>query len=805
MLSDLRYAFRMLLKNPGFTTVALLTLALGIGANTAIFSLVYGVLLRPLSFADTDRIVSVWSSTREQTRSGHSAADFLDLQRENASLDALAGYRNVLWSASARQAPPVQLEGAYVTTDFFDVLRAPTILGRTFSRADGPAIRARSVVLSQSAWRQLFGSSADAIGQSIRLNGEPHTVTAVLAPHAEWPRGSRLWVLSDKEVPPSPIDSAQPGADREVRYFDAIGRLKPGIALEQAQVDFSRLAAILRQRQAQAAVQRDLKVGPLREQLVGEVRTALVVLQGAVAIVLLIACANVSSLLIARATGRGREIALRAALGASRARLVRHLIAESLVLGVIGGIAGLLLGAWLLSLLVTVLPEGMPRIDEIALDRVVTAITMLIAIATALLFGVLPAFQASRADAGTALKASGERGNSARAQARSALVVAEIALTVVLLAGASLLLSAFLRLQRTDSGFRPERVTVMGLMLPQSRYSTSASQVALYRQLVDGLSERPEVEGVGVGFPGPLRGNNASGHFDIEGRPVDSGHDQPFAHIGSVSGGYFQAMGIPLVAGRTFTGADREDAPGVAIVSQEMARRYWPGEQALGKRLRFDESADAGWITVVGIAGDVRQLGLDKDFPPVLYIPFEQFPLPFTNLAVRSSAPDSAVAALMREQVTRADSDLPAGELASLSTILSQSIEVPRFRGLLLSAFAGTALVLAAVGIYGLISYSVTQRTREIGIRVALGAQPRQVLAPVLREGLRLAVTGAVIGLVGALLASRVLSQFLFGIEASPVTFGAVCLLLLGVAMLATYVPSRRALRVDPIAVLKSE
>jgi predicted permease len=806
MVSDIRYALRTLVKDPAFTIVAVVTLALGIGANTAIFSIVCAVLLRPLPFADADRIASVWTSTRDEARSGHSAADFLDVQRENQSLDALAGYRTVLFSAAAGQTSPLQLEGAYVTLEFFDVLRAPTIIGRTFSRTDDPAINARTVVLSHSAWRQLFGGSGDPVGQSIRLNGEPHTVAGVLAPHAEWPRGSLVWVLSDKPVPPSPLDIDEADAEREVRYFDAIGRLKPEVSLERAQSDLARVAAVLQQRHARDSARRDLKAGPLWEVIVGNVRFALLVLQGAVAVVLLIACANVSSLLIARGTRRGREIAIRAALGASRGRLIRQLVAESLVLGLIGGAAGLLLGSWLLGLLVGILPERIPRIEEISLDRAVAAVTMMCAFGTGLLFGVMPALQASRTDAGATLKATGERGSSRRARAREALVVAEIALTVVLLVGAGLLINSFLRLQRTDSGLQPDHATVMSLMLPQSRYPTRESQIALYRRLLDGLSQRHEVDSVGIGFPGPLRGGSASGHFSIDDRPTAAGQDQPFANIGSVSGGYFQAMGVPIIAGRTFTDNDRDNAPGVAIVSVTMARRYWPGQNAVGRRLRFDDNAEADWITVVGVAGDVRQLGLDKDAPPVLYIPYQQFSLPFTNLVVRSSAPGSTVAALMRTTVTNADPDLPPGEIASLGTIISQSIDEPRFRSLLLTAFACTALVLAAVGVYGLMSYSVAERTREIGIRVALGARPRQVLLPVLRQGLILALSGAAIGLAGALGAVRVLSRFLFGVDPyDPLTFGAVCVVLLSVALLASYVPSRRALRVDPVEALRGE
>jgi putative ABC transport system permease protein len=419
-------------------------------------------------------------------------------------------------------------------------------------------------------------------------------------------------------------------------------------------------------------------------------------------------------------------------------------------------------------------------------------------------FGVLPAIQASRCDASTALKDSGERTSAARARGRAVLVVAEIALTLVLLTGAALLANSFVRLQRVDSGLRPDHVSVMSMAIPEARYPKAAAQTELYRRLIEGLSQRPEVQAVGVGFPGPLRGSNASGAFFVEGIDSSTREDRPFANIGSVSGGYFAAMGIPILAGRTFTEADREDAPLVVIVSEALGRKYWPGESPLGKRLRFDE--DEKWMTVVGVAGDVRQLGLEQAPPPILYLPYKLFALPFTNLAVRSAAPDAVVADLMRAQIRAVDPEMPPGEMSTLHTILNRSVDEPRFRTLLLGAFALTALLLAAVGVYGLISYSVTQRTREIGIRIALGAQPGQVIVPMIREGIVLAVGGLTIGLAGAFLAARVLSRFLFGVGASdPVTFAAVSLLLFVVALVASYIPSRRAMRVDPIVALRAE
>jgi putative ABC transport system permease protein len=805
MLRDLRYAARALVKNPGFTTVAIVTLALGIGANTAIFSVVNGVLLRPLPFPDADRIVRVFTATAEERRSNHSAGDFMDLRREQQSLAAIAGFRSLLFTVAARAGDATQLAGAYVTAEFFDVLGAPAALGRRFSAAQDTASGDRRVVLSHRAFTQLYGDRVAAVGQPLRINGQPHTLVGVLGPRNEWPAGADIWVLSDKEVPPSPLDLPAPAAEREVRYFDAIARLKPGITLAQAQRDVSRVATIIQSHNAPS--RREITLVDLREDIIGDVRFGLLVLQAAVGLVLVIACANVSSLLIARASSRRRELAIRAALGAGRGRLVRQLLTESALLGVAGGLAGLIVGAWMIGLLTRVLPDEVPRVEAISLDRVVALVTILTALGTSLLFGVMPALQASHAPAQAALKQGGDRGGTggARTLARSALVVAEVALTLVLLAGAGLLVNSLLRLERVDSGLRPENLTVVALVVPQARYPTAASQTEIYRRLIEGLGQRTGVQAVGVGFPGPLRGGNASGSFTIEGRAAHPS-DRPFANIGSVSGGFFRAMGIPLVAGRAFAESDGADAAPVTIASVAMARKYWPGENPIGKRLRFDDDDKTPWSTVVGVVGDVRQLGLDQAPPPILYLPYQQFPLPFTNISIRSAAPAGAIASLVRAELAAIDPDLPPGDVDTLQTLLDQSIAQPRFRTMLVTAFALVALLLAAVGVYGLISYSVTQRTREIGIRMALGAQPRQVLGQVMREGLMLAAAGVGIGLLGALLAARVLSTFLFGVHASdPLTFGSVALILMAVACLATYVPSRRALHVDPVSALRGD
>ena len=807
MTQDFRYATRTLLKNRGFTAIALLTIALGIGANTAIFSIINGVLLRPLPFADESRIVRVWRPTMNEPRGTHSAGDFLDIQRGNGTLAAIAGFRPFAFAVATKASEPRQLTGAWVTIDFFDVLGTRAMSGRTFSRAQDRPGADRLVVLGHTAATQLFGEAAAAAGRAVRVNAQPYTVSGVMPVGFQWPNAAQVWILSPLPVPPSPIDVK--GADalelRDVNYFDAIARLKPGVSLADAQSDLDVVAAAIQREHPQSSGNRGIALVPIRDDIVGDVRRALLVLQGAVGLVLLVACANVSSLLVVRATGRRRELAIRVALGASRVRLINQLLAESLVLGIVGGLLGLLAGSWLTRLLVRMLPRGVPRTEAIALDGTVAAVTLAAAVASSLAFGLLPAWQASRANAAADLKQSGDRG-SGHARGRAALVIAEVALTLVLLVAAGLLTNSFLRLQRVDSGFRPAHVTLGSLGLPNTRYPTAASQTGVYRRLIETLSGRPELEAVGIGFPGPFRGSNASGSFFIEGRPAPTRADRPFANLGTVSGGYFAAMGIPLLSGRTFTNRDSGNAPPVAIISLAFARRYWPGEDPIGRRLRFDDDPKASWLTVVGLVGDVRQLGLAQEPPPLLYMPYEQFVLPFTNVFVRSTVPAAGVTSLLRAQVAAIDPDLPVGNVQTLQAVMDRSVDDPRFRTMVMGVFALLALVLAAVGVYGLISYSVTQRTREIGIRVALGAQPRQVLAPVIREGILLAAAGIAVGLVGAFAVTRVLASFLFGIGATdPLTFILVSALLVLVALLASYIPSRRALRVDPLIALRAE
>ena len=809
MSNDIGYALRTLQKNRGFAGMAIVTLALGIGGTTAIFSVVNGILLRPLPYPNADRIVQVWTVTQEESQGSYSPADFLEFQRSTRTLDALAGYREDALTIASSDADPVRVTGALVTLEYFEIFGSAPLLGRAFSRSSDAATNEPLAILSAKVWRETTASDAGIVGKRLRINGVPHTIVGVMPDSFEYPHGARAWVLSNKPVPPPPFDV--PGdllEARNLQYFLAVGRLRAGATVAHAQADVAAIAGELARQHPRTNAGRGARVERLHERMVGDVRRALLVLLGAVGIVLLIACANVASLLLARAAGRQREFAIRTALGASRGRLVRQLLVESLLLASAGGALGLLAGAWAVAVLAAVIPEGVPRVEEIGLDERVAAATVLTSLGSALIFGLLPSLQASRSDGSMALRDAGDRASTAgrgRARTRGTLVVAEVALTLVLLVSAGLLANSFIRLQRIDPGFTTEQVTLVQMPLPQGKYIDGKRQAAFYEQLLERLRQHGDIQSAAVAFPAPLSGANASGSFSIEGRPSTTRADRPRAALGSVSPEYLRTLGIPLITGRHFTDRDREPGPAVIIVNAAFARRYFPGEDPLGKRLRFDDTKDA-WMTIVGIAGDSRNLGLDSDPGPLMYIPYHYFTLPFMSVVVRSAGGTAAVASAVRADVRALDPDLPVDEVRPLKDVVADSVAEPRFRMALLGAFALTALLLAAVGVYGLISYSVAQRTREIGIRVALGARPAQVTVPIMREGLWLAALGVGIGLAGAFAATRLLATFLFGIEATdPLTFAAVTGLLLGVALLACYVPSRRALRVDPLTALRAE
>ncbi len=808
MGNDIRYALRTFFKAPGFTAIAVITLALGIGTNTAIFSVVNGVLLRPLPYPHARDIVEVVTTSAGESSGAHAAADFLEFQRDSRTFVALAGYREDALTIVVPGTDPVRLSGTVVTSEYFDVFGMPAEVGRAFSREVDAKPTEPLVVLAHSTWVQQFSSDPGIAGRRIRINGVVHAVAGVMPASFAYPGGTKAWVLSPKPVPLPPLDiQGDLLESRGVHYFKAVGRLQAGVTPAQARADLTAIAEDQARRFPDSNGGRGIGIEALQERIVGKVRDALYLLLDSVGLVLLIACANIASLLLVRATGRRREIGIRIALGAGRGRLVRQLLTESLLLGAAGAGAGLLAGSWAIAVLLKVLPDGVPRVDEIGLDARVTTLAVLVSLVCALLFGLAPALQASRTDATGALR-DAERGSSGglfRARTRSILVVGEIALTLVLLVSAGLLTNSLLRLQRVDPGFLIDPVTVIALPLPPAKYPDGKRQAAFYQRIANGLRARPEVQSAAILFPSPIEGRNASATFSIEGRPTSTRADRPFAAIASVSGEYFRTLGIPLVAGRTFTEQDREPAPAVIVVNATFVRTYFAGADPIGRRVRFGE-ANEDWMTIVGIVGDSRNVGL-RDAPlPLIYLPYHAFPLPFMAIAVRSTAPLATIASLARAQITAADPELAMAKVEPMREVLRESIAEPRFRTQVLVAFAALAVVLAAVGIYGLISYSVAQRTREIGIRMALGAQARQVMMPVLRQGLTLALAGIAIGLIGSVAAAQLLSKFLFVIHPSdPLTYALVSALLLGVTLLASFIPSRRALRIDPLTALRAE
>jgi putative ABC transport system permease protein len=806
MNHDIRYAVRTLLKTRSFTVVAILTLALGIGANTAIFSVVNGVLLRPLPYPEPDRIAQIWSTSGAEQKTAHAPADFLDFQRGNRTLLHLAGYREDALTLTTSDGDAVRVSGTLVTVDSFDVFALPAALGRTFSRdADGTSSEPL-IVVSRAAWVEQFASDPQIITRRIPVNGVPHTVVGVMPAAFDYPEGSRAWVLSPRPVPVPPIDVAGELLEsRDVHYFQAVARLRPGVTLANARADMAAIAADQARRFPQSNGGRGVAIESLHDRIVGDVRGALLLLLGAVGVVLLIACANVASLLLARGSDRQREMAVRAALGAGRGRLIRQLVTESLILGLAGGLAGLLVAGWAVGLLLSIIPQGIPRAHGIVLDLRVGSAAIVVAVISAVLFGLVPALQSSRVDTSLTLHEADRATTTGRqrARTRSVLVAGEIALTIMLLVSAGLLARSFVRLQSIDPGFRVDRLTLTTLPIPLSKYPDGKRQAAFYQQVLEAVQQRPEIQSAAILFPNPIQGAHANGTFTIEGHLTPGRGDRPFAALGSVSSDYFQTLGIPIIAGRAFTTRDRDPSPAVAIVNAALVRRYFAGESALGKRFRFGEGAD-DWITIVGIAADSRNLGLNEPPSPLVYLPYHTFPVAFMSLAVRSSAAPAAIGSIIRGEVRRIDPDTPVDEIRPMRDVIEASIAQPRFRTLLLGVFAAVAVALAAVGVYGLMSFAVSQRRREIGIRVALGAQPRQVMLPILREGMRVAAIGAALGIVGSLAITRVLAGFLFDIPATdPLTYAAMVAGLLAIALLATWIPSRRAMRLDPVTALR--
>jgi predicted permease len=790
---DVRYALNALKRNPGFAAVAIVTLALGIGANSAIFSIVNAVLLRPLPYQEPDRLVSAGAML---------GGEYLFVRTHARSIGEIALYRGVGLNLST-VGEADRLIGAHVSANLFSTLGIQAAHGRGFLPDEEQPGRSQVVVLSYALWRQRFGAEASVIGRDIAIDGEPRRVIGVMPPSFNFPSpDTDLWIpyTFDRSDAAALWGGGQRG--------QAVGRLAPGATPAQAQTELRALAPELRKANtlwvfsSRWGVNRE--VVRLQDRLVGGVRTRLLIILGAVAFVLLIACANVANLLLARASARQHEVAIRHALGAGRGRIARQLLTESAVLGLLGGSAGFLLAFLGVPLLVSGLSADIPRVEEIGVDRWVLGFTMAAGLFTGLAFGAVPALRSSRSDSNGSLKGTGRGSSASLGRAAGLLVVGEITVAVLLVIGAGLLIRSFGELLRVDPGFRSEGILTARITPPASRYGEPARIRALYAELLPRVAAIPGVQDVEAVSHLPLVGGAGGFAFEVEGKPYAQGTGAPTTGEHIVTPGYLHVMGIPLREGRLLSDTDGA-APNVAVINETMARDYWKGESAVGKRLKRVWNND--WITVVGVVGDIKYHGLSAKVEPEIYRPFLQAPAPDMSLVVRAAVQDpTTLAASLRHAVTSVDAMVPVSEIRTVDQLLARSVETPRLTTLLLAIFAAVALTLAAIGIYGVLSYTVSRRTREIGVRMALGARRVDVMRMVLGHALLLAVLGTVGGVAAALAVTRALDSLLFGVSATDaVTFTAVPLLLLGIAIAAAYVPASRATRVDPTTALRLE
>ncbi len=804
-LLDLRYGARMLLRTPGFTAVALLVLVLGIGANTAIFSVVHAVLLRQLPYKDAQRLTMVWLDNRRLGLKEDlpSYPMFEDWKKQSRLFEDMAIFSRSMSSLTGADEPE-QVREARVAANFFPLLGVRPMLGRTFSPDEDQEGRDRVAVLSHGLWVRRFGADSNVLGKNLIRDSRNYTVVGVMPPEFRFPdKTTELWI--PLVVPP------QARGARFGFWLWIVGKLKPGVTVEQAQTEMSGIGSRLEQQYPEGAGY-GVYVVPLHRQLVGNIRPALLILLGAVVFVLLMACANVASLLLARASAREREIAIRAAIGAGQGRLIRQLLTESVLLSAVAGAIGVLVAVWGVSVLVSLSPQDFPRLDEIRIDAPVLAFTLGLSLLTGIVFGLAPALQFSRWAVSETLKETGRTlGSSLRARyLRGALVAGEIALALVLLAGAGLLIRSFLRLQAVDPGFQPQRVLTMRLISPRSKYPQGPQVAALFQQLLQRIGAMPGVQSAAAVSDIFLSKTPNSGDFTIEGRPPKPLTEQIEATIDVISPNYFAAMGVPLRHGRWFTDQDGRDTPRVVIINETMARWFWPDEDPIGKRFTFGGPQSQRWMTIVGVAGDMRRQGLDRPARAETFVPHAQNPRGLMTLVVRGApsgpADALALAAGVRAEIRAVDKDLPIFDVSTLDRQIGESVAQRRVNTLLLGLFAGLALVLAAVGVYGVVAYAVTQRTHEIGVRMALGAAPDDVLRMVLRHGALLAGTGVTAGLVASLALTRLMTGLLYGVSATdPGVFAAVALGLATVSLLAAWIPARRATRVDPMVALRYE
>ena len=811
LIGDFRFGLRILLRNPGFTLAAIVVLALGIGANTAIFSIVNGVLLRPLPYQDASRIMQVWHVPPAKSFPGMSLfsvspANYLDWQAQNHSFEQMAAYGFESFNVGGER--PEAIRGSSVAPGFFSILRMQPVLGRTFSPDEDRPGQGNVVMLGNKLWRDHFASDPAIVGRNVLLNSQTYTVIGVMPPKFKFPDWADLW------VPMAWSDERR--AVRGNHNYMVIGRLKSEVSVAQAKEDLSAISARLERQYPEDDKGWGATLLPLREQLVGDVRPALLVLLGAVAFVLLIACANVANLVLAKTLARKKEIAIRTSLGASRAVVLRQILAETLILSISGAALGLFLARFGIALMEKFFADQLPSSVEITLDAQVLAFTLFLALFAGILAGLLPAVRFTRTDVYEALKQGQSRGSSDSSgnKTRGLLVVSEVALSLVLLVGAGLMLRTLLQLSSVRPGFDPNNVLTAALPVPGTRFSTPAAEARFCGQLLEQLRATPGVLSAALIDSLPLDGGGSHQPIAVEGQPIVPMADQPEIDVRVISPGYLNTMRIPLLRGRDLNDADVVGRPLVVLVSESVARRFWPNDNPIGKHVTLTFSGRAA-REVVGVVGDVKEDSLGQTRPvEALYWPLSQMTAQpgetwrafGMSLAVRTSADPASAASAVTAAVHRVDSQLPVEHVVTMEGLVSASLFSQRFNVLLLGAFAGLALVLAAVGIYGVLSYTVRRRVREIGIRMALGASHSDVLRLVVTDGMKPILLGVALGLAAALALSRVVASLIFGVRATdPLTFAAVALLLVAVGLLATVLPAYRATRVEPVRILREE